>query len=522
MKYLLSYIALVFASLNVHAQLSNISFENWYNGVNNLNTPLGAVNVNYRDPVGWTTLNSTSNINLSFPFTIVGVQAARQDTSQKYDSSSSIRLQTAELVLPVIGNQMVPGVVINGQFTIDAASLQQGIMRIPGTGRPISSRPKGVYGYYKYHPAGNDTADMIAILKKGTEIIAMARFSPKDSVKSWSRFDLVFKYESCTMPDTMVVGFSTQLLENAGGPNGTVGTTLWIDSVGIDSLVGFNPPLPPHAINDSVEISCLSTTDVFFKANDFTCNLPVKYTYVGQLNSGAGIPILIGNGANQKVQYTPLISNIKNDYLAYTICDTVSGLCDTGYIVIKINSIVNKLKIDLDTTLQNTLKNILVKKNDTLSNCFNTNTLSISNGPKHGAASVSANSSINYTPSNGYNGKDTFSYKVCALISGSNICDSAMIYVTIKSIPTNNILNEIQAAIAIYPNPAYEFIHCSNVSSFESIEIVNAMGQSILKTKIQNNIERIDLSDVGGGIYFLVIKDKMGRVAMREQISILH
>ena len=180
------------------------------------------------------------------------------------------------------------------------------------------------------------------------------------------------------------------------------------------------------------------------------------------------------------------------------------------------------MKIDLDTTLQNTLKNILVKKNDTLSNCFNTNTLSISNGPKHGTASVSANASVNYTPSNGYNGKDTFSYKICALISGNNICDSAMVYVTIKSIPTNNILNEIHAAIAIYPNPSNEFIHCSNVSSFESIEIVNIMGQSILKTKIQNNLERIDLSDIGGGIYFLVIKDKMGSVALREQISILH
>lgn len=522
MKSIFSFLFFIVFSLSIQAQLKNISFESWYNGVNNLATPIGAINVNFRDPVGWTTLNQASNLNLSFPVTINGIQAARQDTSNKYDSTSSIRLRTEELVLPIVGNQLIPGVAINGLFKIDVATLQLGVMRIPGTGTPISSRPKGVYGYYKFHPAGGDTSDMIAILKKGTEIIAMARFSPKDSVNTWTRFDLNFKYESCTMPDTIVIGFSTQLLENAGGPNGTVGTTLWIDSVGIDSLVGFNPPLPPHAINDSVEINCLSTTDVFFKANDFTCNLPVKYTYGGQLNANAGIPILMGNGASQKLQYTPLVSNFKNDYIAYTICDTVSGLCDTGLIVIKLNPIVNKMKNDIDTALQNTLKNILVKKNDTLSNCFNTNTLSISNGPKNGTAAVSANTSINYTPKTGFSGKDTFSYKFCAILTGNTICDSAMVYVTVKSVPTNSGLSKTEASIAFYPNPSNDYIHFMNVANFESIEVFNMIGQSLRKMNIQHNFERISVMDYLEGNYFFTIKDKQGNIVLKEQIKIVH
>jgi hypothetical protein len=502
---------LSFTSLWASAQIPNASFKDWTKVTKPVALPvLGNTNVTYTDPDNWTSLNQISNLQVPL-FGILGKESVKKDSIIKKDSSASARLRTEELAITGFGTFQIPGLLFNGKATLDFGALTGGdfssFLTAPGAGQPISSRPKGIRGFYKYLPVSNDTFDLYAVLRKGDEIVASARLQKNTlDTANWQSFYLQFAYESCTMPDTMFIVFSSLNLESVGS-GGHKGTTLWVDSVSIDSLLGYNPPLPPNAIDDDVELNCLTGQDINFTANDKTCGLPVKVKYLGQLNPTSGSAIISGSGMSMKVTYTPLLNNNGSDVLFYTLCDTVSNLCDTGYINISIPPIVNIINKDTLSTPKNSKVNIFVKNNDTITTCYLAN-LTISKNPSNGTAIVKNNNSIEYTPNADFVGADTFRYKICGNVSTYTICDSAAVIVKVTG-TTSAIFETAGGIIRVYPNPVTNYLTIEQQSNSSSIEIVSMTGQVLMTKSLIQPSEQIDVAALEKGGYILRLYNQL-------------
>jgi hypothetical protein len=503
MKKLLTCL-LTFCMLSASAQLTNVSFENWVK--DSTNVQLGGaftLNVKFTDPIGWTTLNQLSNLNF-FPL-ITGSEMVKKDTNTKFDLSSSARLRSGQLSIQG-QNIKIPGMLINGKFPIDFTSLtgggQNGSLVPPGSGLPINYRPKTFHGKYKYTSMSGEKGHIIAILRNGDEIIAQAEYLAP-ATGSWTTFNLDFKYGSCTMPDTMVVIFSSNDLNEVQAQSFPIGSTLWVDSVGLTTPVGFNPPLPPNAINDIVDIKCMGSQLIPFLANDKTCNLTVKLVVLGQGNPDAGTVIIQGSGMNKTILYNPTSTSEDFDYIAYTLCDSLSGACDTGFVLINIVPIKNKLVNDNDSTMKNVFRTLDVRVNDTLDNCFNNPQTTISKAPKNGTAVVNPIGTIKYTPNTGFVGMDTFNYKLCLTLNGILICDSAKVTMKIKA--GAGIQSLITKVANIYPIPTSEILQVDNITDFKNIKIVDLKGAVMIDKSINTDKIQLSLSTLTNGVYQLIL-----------------
>ena len=86
------------------------------------------------------------------------------------------------------------------------------------------------------------------------------------------------------------------------------------------------------------------------------------------------------------------------------------------------------------TTTVNTAVNIPVLNNDTNSGVAATLTNvglpTVSTNPAHGTTSVNADGSINYTPTSGFTGTDTFIYTLCDKVQ-TTVCDTALVTVSV-------------------------------------------------------------------------------------------
>lgn len=488
------------------AQIPNASFKTWTAKSNPLQLPvIGNVNVNYRDPDSWTSLNQVTNVQVPL-FGINGKQGVTEDTIVKKDSSSSAKLTNFTLNTPN-GNVKIPGMMFNGTASLDLSSLSgdpNALLLAPGSGQAISSRPKAVQGFYKFKPVNSDTFEMVAILRKGDEIVAQAQFTGSAlDTATWKNFYLKFTYESCTMPDTMFILFSSHVLETTG-ISGNDGSTLWVDSVSIDSLNGYNPPLPPNARDDYESLQCLQSKVIDFKSNDRTCGLPVKYAFLGQYAPSAGTVAITGTATNPTLTYSLKYSKDSFDIIEYSICDTVSKLCDTAYINIDIIPINNKLLVDTISVPKNNKVNIYVKTNDTITTCY-VPTITINKNPSKGTAVVKTNTYIEYTANTNALGKDTFMYKICGTAGTTTVCDSAFAYVTIMG--TSDVKAVDKNLLMVYPNPASTYIDVQQTQAGGSIALYNMAGMMIKQIHSATAMERLDLEEVPAGLYTLHVTD---------------
>lgn len=76
-------------------------------------------------------------------------------------------------------------------------------------------------------------------------------------------------------------------------------------------------------------------------------------------------------------------------------------------------------------------------------------------------------------------------------------------------------------AVNIYPNPTSDALNIeSPFMNGKEISIVDLLGHVIFKRISTSEHEIIDLSSVSGGIYFLILKDNDGNIAVNEKIII--
>lgn len=218
-----------FGFLHSQDTLPNMNFENW------TSYGLGA----YQEPSGgvWATANSV--VLMAMPVTterttdaVSGTYAAKMTTKQ------------ATITTPPM---LITGTLCTGVFNSAATSNNMKF------GKPFTGRPLRFTGYYKYYNNAGDSCDIYATLTKWTgttrEVVGKATLRSHDSVLTYTKFNLLFVYNSGDIPDSITVVFAS----SAAGDvmKGHVGSTLYIDNTNLDYTNGINELTKP-----SVKVKC--------------------------------------------------------------------------------------------------------------------------------------------------------------------------------------------------------------------------------------------------------------------------
>lgn len=352
--------------------LPNYSFENWATDTNYLDltqvTPnLLDTSINY-DPVNWTTSNSLSNGKVFHNHSLV----TQSNTS--YIGSSSIQLQSDTLTalingVPVLGSVSLdfvcPGFAVCGNFPINLSAFVHlgstfNPALLPGAGIPVSGRVASIGGYLKYTPVGGDTAYIIAILRKGSTVVAQATYTRTTTDAGFTFFEAPFTYLNCLQPDTLVYTLSSGNPYSISGvvvgtPSGLhVGSTLLADSVFVgDTLPGFGIALPRNDTAHTVENSPVT---IPVTVNDTFCSPGVFAIATGTAPHNGNITV-----SGDSIIYTPNTGFVGKDTFTYN--ESIGGGPEaTAQVIVRVSGFpagVNNVSADKINVYPNPASNKL-------------------------------------------------------------------------------------------------------------------------------------------------------------------
>ncbi|TVR80992.1 MAG: T9SS C-terminal target domain-containing protein [Chitinophagaceae bacterium] len=316
----LTLICFLASTLIITAQILNPTFENW--------TDYG----DYEEPDGWNTTNPITNITEPIPISETFVT---KDDVNVHTGSYSVRMETGNINAGFISFD-VPGAVTNGEIVVDQAALISGNFELDELitgGTPINQRYATFSGFYRYVPAGVDTAAILAFAKKDGEIIGSAVYQPSNLQNTFTEFSIDFVYTSCDMPDTLLIAFAS-----SNGADGTPGSVLNIDNV---SVSGTNTNTAPeaNAINATVVQDQSVIIDIL--ANTFDCD--GDNVVVDNLSDPANGTVT--DNGDGTVTYTPNAGFTGTDSFEYTVCDDGTPVfCSSNTVEVVVspfNSVVN-------------------------------------------------------------------------------------------------------------------------------------------------------------------------------------
>jgi gliding motility-associated-like protein len=140
--------------------------------------------------------------------------------------------------------------------------------------------------------------------------------------------------------------------------------------------------------------------------------------------------------ANGTISYNPVQNYIGIDQFVYEICDNgIPQACDKGtvYMIIAPVNYTPVAVDDKNQTNEDLSINGDVSTND-ISSRDGGNIWTLVSQPKDGKVVMSIAGSYTYTPNDGFNGTDTFTYKLC---DANGDCDEATVSVTV--LPVNDV-----------------------------------------------------------------------------------
>jgi predicted extracellular nuclease len=73
---------------------------------------------------------------------------------------------------------------------------------------------------------------------------------------------------------------------------------------------------------------------------------------------------------------------------------------------------------------------------------------------------------------------------------------------------------ELTNSVKFYPNPASDFISIENALG-STVTISNALGQTVKQTKIENQIEKVSISNLNSGVYFITFMNGQQKTTLR-------
>ncbi|MBI5540552.1 MAG: T9SS type A sorting domain-containing protein [Bacteroidia bacterium] len=105
-------------------------------------------------------------------------------------------------------------------------------------GIPISEKPNGIRGYYKYNVANTDSATFIVTFSKAGVNIGSYIYLLNGIQSSYTLFDFTFNPPLSQIPDSFIIAALSCNLNNAQqqGPGGPAGSTLILDSVSLKGI----------------------------------------------------------------------------------------------------------------------------------------------------------------------------------------------------------------------------------------------------------------------------------------------
>lgn len=232
-KAVITLVFLTSLILNADSQ-PNGGFENW------------VTEFNYQTPENWQTLNFLSIFTPPNP-----LSAFKATGIDKHSGNSALKLKTI-----FVNNNPVPGsindtigYVFTGKINISPPSLK--------LGTPYTERPEKLEFWAKYLPVGMDLAAVTVILQKwnGTTTDTIARVDIIiDATVTYTLFQADLIYQSTTIPDTAIIGFSPSYKESKA----RVGSTLYIDDV---ALTGWVSVEEQNIYSDKVQLFPNPATD---------------------------------------------------------------------------------------------------------------------------------------------------------------------------------------------------------------------------------------------------------------------
>ncbi len=433
MKNFYFILSFIFIGL-AQGQVLNNSFETWSTKTKTVFIPgPGGGNQTsiFDDPNNW----SSSNL---YPATnrFGNVSIVTKETGMIYHLAASVKLKTTSFIVGggPGGSIKVPGILISGGNVTVPASPQFGgnlnINSIPGAGFPISYSPARFTGAYSLINAGIDTVSCFAQLKKAGAVVATATFFTRTAtpINTYSKFDVPFVYTSCQAPDTIVFIFATaptNRLYNQGSI--TAGTTLWVDSIGLTTPIGFIPTVPINARGDFDTMICVNNKQFNVLKNDDTCG-----SNGVTMTISAQSPIGVATVVNNMVDFTLNLGAPSGfTQIRYKICNN-NGRCDSANLNIYVANTLDAIN-DFDTLRCDTTKIINVRANDII--CVpNNDTITVIQQPFGGVALV-INNELHFVQAPGAPyGNTTIRYALCD--KAFTFCDTATIFFT-SAIPVD-------------------------------------------------------------------------------------
>lgn len=329
------------------AQVPNGGFENWKIDTSILNVNQSNILLNdtfsFEDPIDWTSVNYITGADTFDPGPGGVIMVTKSNNA--HTGSYAARIETKNITLPVISIQTaIPGFLISGEFTISVANLLSNggfsPTSLPGSGIAISGRLDSFSVYANYTPATGDSALLLAVLRKGTDVVATAAQFVKGNTNGYQKFTAPFVYSSCEVPDSLTFALSSSNLFElqslfgslGGGASLPVGSVLLVDDVDY-SVAPNNFVINPIARQDDTVTNKNVPVTVDVLANDEDCNTN------GTLSLGT-ISSVTAHGSAVKVfnniRYTPDNNYVGFDTVFYNLVSS-AGKTSTGILRIRVN-----------------------------------------------------------------------------------------------------------------------------------------------------------------------------------------
>lgn len=260
----------------------------------------------------------------------------------------------------------------------------------------------------------------------------------------------------------------------------------------------------------SVEVndSLLSTYDYILNADNETGTGPFTYSWTVTDGNGIPVPYTVSTGGDS---VTIDAATLQNNYgcVIYQLCMTDMVGCttcssDTAALQVPFpcfsqftSSIVgqNQVSITLNSSIPPFLiVNQLVTWTD-------------GNGQGQGIPYMGPGTIVTYTPGASNPSNKFFCCVMTTTINGGCIsCDSIQY--------TNSALgiHELEKTkLHIAPNPASSVTKIESASAIETLKLVNSLGQSVSTNhSIENNVARINLSELPKGVYIVEVSTEAG------------
>ena len=102
----------------------------------------------------------------------------------------------------------------------------------------------------------------------------------------------------------------------------------------------------------------------------------------------------------------------------------------------------------------------------------------------------------------------------------SNFSQASMIvdYVKVyQASPLSVIDLSLDSALSVYPNPATDTVHISAKVALSSLALYDVYGKLILKK--ENNSNKLDVSRLNSGIYFLEVSSNTEKVVKKVIVN---